>query len=327
MPALAADWLREIRQGTRSEAVTEMNFTAPPEVQWSFLTACISMARSDDELTDIAIGPFEHLLGFHGADFIDRVEATARRSVAFARMTTAARRHMMSEDVWQRVQAIQRSAPEPLTHLWDDIDREDPTFRCGSGELATDAGADLLQAIRRIGSELAWHESNGTRGTLRDAVQGPDLHDQLISEVLAPALAGAFGSAISVFAERRSINTLVGLSPAAIPLVSTAVAAAAMSDRDLWGNWLEPCGSEAALRARGLFSSGPFHDSELLLVTPICDRNCDIEQAATHLREAGARIRHLACLFDVDSAASAGKAGVVVHAMITLDDLERACAD
>ncbi len=120
MAALAALWLEEIRSGREPAdddarmAVVLMNFTAPADVQWKFLQAAVDLAESDDELGTIAAGPFEHLLGHHGADYIELVEARCRDDARFARMTTGAWRHMMSDDVWSRVQAIQAAVPDPL---------------------------------------------------------------------------------------------------------------------------------------------------------------------------------------------------------------------
>lgn len=120
MIALAADWLREIRGsnpravGDIRDAVVLMNFTAPAEIQWAFLQAAVDSAETDDELYAIAAGPFEHLLGFHGAQYIKLVESRCHDDAKFARLTTAAYQHTMSEDVWSRVQAIQAGAHDPL---------------------------------------------------------------------------------------------------------------------------------------------------------------------------------------------------------------------
>jgi len=116
---LAADWLQEIRSGADvpdgfGSKVVLMDFTAPPEIKWAFLQAAVDSAETDDELGSIAAGPFENLLGHHGDKYIDLVEARCRKDAKFARMTTAAYRHMMSDDVWSRVQAIQAAVPNPL---------------------------------------------------------------------------------------------------------------------------------------------------------------------------------------------------------------------
>ena len=114
MAALAAAWMAELRIGSDEAPVamqvTMMNFLAPPADQWAFLLAAVDLAESDDELCEIAVGPFEHLLGFHGEAYIDLVESVAAGDPKFARMTKDSWRHLMSDDVWRRVQAIQKKA-------------------------------------------------------------------------------------------------------------------------------------------------------------------------------------------------------------------------
>ena len=114
MAALAAAWMAELRSGSADQPVsmqvTVMNFFAEPADQWVFLQAAVDLAESDDELREIAVGPFEHLLGFHGEHFIDLVEIVAAGDPKFARMITNSWRHAMSDDVWKRVQAIKEAA-------------------------------------------------------------------------------------------------------------------------------------------------------------------------------------------------------------------------
>lgn len=118
MADLAAAWMHEL-DGTSdaeaaSNAVVLMNFTAPAAIQWEFLQAAIDRATTDHQLYDIAAGPFEHLLGFHGDAYIELVEERCAADPKFARMTTAAYRHRMSDAVWQRVQDIQNRVADPL---------------------------------------------------------------------------------------------------------------------------------------------------------------------------------------------------------------------
>ena len=120
MAALARAWVAEIRSGkppTKDDVgtkVTLMNFTALPAVQWTFLNAAVDAAETDDELGAIAAGPFEHLLGFHGDDYISLVESRANDDPSFARMITGAWQHGMSEEVWGRVRSIQASVQNPI---------------------------------------------------------------------------------------------------------------------------------------------------------------------------------------------------------------------
>ncbi len=91
-----------------------MGFTAPADMQWRFILAAIRFAESDDELGHVAAGRIECLLGRHGSEFIVRVEHEAQRDMKFARAMTGVWRHLMTDDVWQRVEAIQRRIPDPL---------------------------------------------------------------------------------------------------------------------------------------------------------------------------------------------------------------------
>lgn len=92
------------------DAVVLMNFTKPAETQWAFILSAIQHAQTNDAFAALAAGPVEHLLGWHGDDYIDRVEAEAARSQKFAHMLTFAWRYMMNDEVWARVQALQADA-------------------------------------------------------------------------------------------------------------------------------------------------------------------------------------------------------------------------
>lgn len=111
-----AAWLDERRQGgsdaddSLDMKATLMSFTASPEVQWQFIRSAVEQSVNDDELGTIAAGPFESLMGKHGPAYIDQLEQLCQTHAKFARMTTGAWQHSMSEEVWARVQAIQSSA-------------------------------------------------------------------------------------------------------------------------------------------------------------------------------------------------------------------------
>jgi hypothetical protein len=117
----AAAWLAQIRVGEKEgdrdwgQSVVQMNFTARPEHQWKFILLAISQAQTDDELGHIAAGPIEHLLGWHGAQYIDSVEQQSQLDPKFARAVTGVLKYLMTDEVWERVNAIQKQA-EPLRH-------------------------------------------------------------------------------------------------------------------------------------------------------------------------------------------------------------------
>jgi hypothetical protein len=114
--AFADAWLAELRADANiddsdmGQRVVMMNFTASSENQWSFITAAIRHAITDDELGHIAAGPIEHLLGNHGNDYIDRVEEMSVSNPRFKKMMLGVWKQMMNDDVWEQVQAIQSSA-------------------------------------------------------------------------------------------------------------------------------------------------------------------------------------------------------------------------
>ena len=102
---LAQIWMSELR-GDASSAITTMNFSALPALQWQFILKAVKYAESDDELFTIAAGPVEHLLGTHGPDFIDQVEKLAEADAKFSRLLTGVWKHTMTDEVWNRLQAI-----------------------------------------------------------------------------------------------------------------------------------------------------------------------------------------------------------------------------
>ena len=124
----AAPWRAESEEAdwdegsTASSIVTMMSFTARPAQQLQFIQAAMAHAESDDELGDLAAGPVEELLGRHGSEYIDRLERWAATDPKVARMLTGVWRHMMADDIWARVRAIQATVPNPLSEYRPDAD-------------------------------------------------------------------------------------------------------------------------------------------------------------------------------------------------------------
>jgi hypothetical protein len=108
--SFANAWIAELR-GTTDQvsnvggAVCQMNFTATPEQQWTFIMAALAHA-SDDELGHLAAGPVEHLLGWHGSSYIDEVERQAASNPKFARMLSRVWRYMMNDELWKRMEDL-----------------------------------------------------------------------------------------------------------------------------------------------------------------------------------------------------------------------------
>lgn len=126
---LAAAWISEMRGDADDVGagvgmtVVLMNFTATADQQWRFIDAALRHADSDDELGHIAAGPFEQLLSKHGDDYIAIVERRATQDPQFARMATGAWRHMMTDEVWERLKAVQATCPEPLRPRSPDMEQ------------------------------------------------------------------------------------------------------------------------------------------------------------------------------------------------------------
>ncbi len=131
---LAERWLSEWRQTDRSawsveewqewtldgnsesdvsSAVVALSFSAGPSQQWQFILSALDLAESDGELSLIAAGPMEDLLAQNGEKCIDRVEEEAARNPTFAQMLTGVWKNAMTDEVWERVQAIKASGPGP----------------------------------------------------------------------------------------------------------------------------------------------------------------------------------------------------------------------
>jgi hypothetical protein len=94
--------------------VTAMTFMAPPEQQWQMVLEAIRQARNDPDLSHIAAGPIEGLLGRHGEQHIGRMEQQAAADPKFARAMTGVWHYAISDEVWARVQVLQARCPNPM---------------------------------------------------------------------------------------------------------------------------------------------------------------------------------------------------------------------
>jgi hypothetical protein len=56
---------------------------APGPQTFDLLLALVHAARDDDALAYVGAGPFEDLVNWHGANFVDQIEQCARRDEAF----------------------------------------------------------------------------------------------------------------------------------------------------------------------------------------------------------------------------------------------------
>lgn len=76
-----------------------------PEIVWQAVLQIMQHRLTDEQLTLLAAGPVEDLLALHGAQFIDRIEAEAKRSPAFAHLLGGVWPRDMAPALWQRVEA------------------------------------------------------------------------------------------------------------------------------------------------------------------------------------------------------------------------------
>ena len=77
-----------------------------PETLWELILAIHARDQSSWIQGPLSAGPVENLLAMHGDKFIGRVETEARRDAAFAHLLGGAWKNTMSDDVWQRLQAV-----------------------------------------------------------------------------------------------------------------------------------------------------------------------------------------------------------------------------
>jgi hypothetical protein len=77
-----------------------------PENGWNVILKIIALDQSDSILANVGAGPFEDLMGNHGASFIDRVESCARANPSFRRMLGVVWKNSIPDAVWNRIRAI-----------------------------------------------------------------------------------------------------------------------------------------------------------------------------------------------------------------------------
>ena len=80
--------------------------TEQPEHAWGAVLAILHHDLSPDDLSLLAAGPLEIILGTDGAAFIDRVEARGASDPRFNHLLGGVWQGGMTEEVWLRVQAV-----------------------------------------------------------------------------------------------------------------------------------------------------------------------------------------------------------------------------
>jgi hypothetical protein len=77
-----------------------------PAHAWEAILKIVADPRGEPYLGHLAAGPVEDLLTHHGEQFIEQVEAAARKDPTFARMLAGVNKFMMSDEIWRRVQNV-----------------------------------------------------------------------------------------------------------------------------------------------------------------------------------------------------------------------------
>ena len=84
--------------------------TDEPEAAWAAVLEILGRPLSDEQTANLAAGPLETLLAWHGPQVIDRVEDQARVDPRFRHLLGGVWRHGMSDGVWDRVVSARRKA-------------------------------------------------------------------------------------------------------------------------------------------------------------------------------------------------------------------------
>ncbi len=86
-----------------------------PEDCWRLIELAAAMDLTTEQAAFFAAGPVEDILGGHGADFIERLEAAARRQPSMRIFVACVWRGQMSDAIWGRVLALRDELDiEPL---------------------------------------------------------------------------------------------------------------------------------------------------------------------------------------------------------------------
>jgi hypothetical protein len=78
---------------------------ADPEAAWQAVLRIMQHELSEEQVSLLAAGPIEDLLTWYGVRFIDRIEAEAQRSSAFAHVLGGVWRRDIPQEIWQRVES------------------------------------------------------------------------------------------------------------------------------------------------------------------------------------------------------------------------------
>jgi hypothetical protein len=102
---LVDDWILHAQTFWAATEVSELSRNDPA---WAldFILEVLRRQPLPRVLANLAAGPLEDLLVYHGPVIIDRVEALATGDPAFQRLLSGVWRNRIREDVWERIQAL-----------------------------------------------------------------------------------------------------------------------------------------------------------------------------------------------------------------------------
>lgn len=99
---LESEWLSG-EDCTMSDGLLEP--FAAPEAVWQAVIRIMQHELTEVQISLLAAGPVEDLLVHYGAQFIERIEAEAQRSPAFAHVLGGVWQSDTPQEIWQRVEA------------------------------------------------------------------------------------------------------------------------------------------------------------------------------------------------------------------------------
>jgi len=102
---LPHDSARRHEVGWATGSVIDLSEDHPEEL-WRFILTVHKLDQSVTIQQRLSAGPIEDLLGIYGEKFIGLVETEAQRDPSFARVLGGVWKNSMSDEVWQRVQAV-----------------------------------------------------------------------------------------------------------------------------------------------------------------------------------------------------------------------------
>lgn len=77
-----------------------------PESCWKVIHLIRQLDGNDKILANLAAGPLEDLLVYHGNDFIDRIESLAKKDPQFKKLLGAVWQRDTPDSIWKRVKAV-----------------------------------------------------------------------------------------------------------------------------------------------------------------------------------------------------------------------------